>query len=351
MSMSKRFIVAGGTMVLSLLLVITVCAASEKKAVKPADFYKGKTIELISGAAPGSAPDLLAQLIAPYLKEYTGATVIVKNMTGGGGIQGHNYVWRANPDGLTIGVHNFLIIALADIFEDPGALWKVEKFGYLFGVGSEPPVFVVRPHGPYQSVQALRAAKNLKLAGDTATGNFTLGGCTVAGLLDLDAKVVPGLKSAQNLLAIAQGQLDGAAFVVSVALTGLRQNQVKPLFVLDTKRHPALPDTPALTELVNLSGDKLKLIKPWGNTLLGSQMVFTSPGVPNDRVAFLQEAFNQMGKQSQIRQQVAELMCYSSVAYLTGVELTKMANTVTQQKTELKETLKGLLNKYCAVVK
>lgn len=262
----RKILTIIGILVFGLSMVAleaAVCAPAEK-AVKPADFYRGQTIQYINCAAPGSDLGLSVRVTAPYLKQYTGATVIVKDMTGAGGIEGHNFVWRAKPDGLTIGMHQLLTIALSDIMDDPGHLWDMARFGYIYGQGLQPPVFCVKPDGPYQSIEALKAAKNLKFGGDSPKSNHTLGGCSVADVLGLDAKVIPGHKSAEIALAISQGHLHGCAFVLGLALQFGDQGQVKPLFVFDSKRHRQLPNIPALTELVRLEREKESLVKLWG---------------------------------------------------------------------------------------
>ncbi len=72
-------------------------------------FYKGKTIRIIAGAAPGGGIDFLARLMARHMGKYIpgNPNFIVQNMTGGGTIVAANYIYGlAAADGLAFGLIN-----------------------------------------------------------------------------------------------------------------------------------------------------------------------------------------------------------------------------------------------------
>ena len=76
------------------------------KSFAQEDFYKGKTMRVITGFAPGGSIDLRARLFARHLPKHIpgGHTIIVQNMTGAGGIIAANYTFGgiAKPDGLSM---------------------------------------------------------------------------------------------------------------------------------------------------------------------------------------------------------------------------------------------------------
>ena len=72
-----------------------------------ADFYRGKTINLLIGVNVGGSYDRDARLIARYLGSHIpgNPTVVPQNMIGGGGIVMANYLQTIAPkDGTTIGM-------------------------------------------------------------------------------------------------------------------------------------------------------------------------------------------------------------------------------------------------------
>src|SRR2546421_12551479 len=77
------------------------------RAQSVADFYRGKTINLLIGVNVGGSYDRDARLIARYLGSHIpgNPTVVPQNMIGGGGIVMANYLQTIAPkDGTSIGM-------------------------------------------------------------------------------------------------------------------------------------------------------------------------------------------------------------------------------------------------------
>src|SRR5947208_7832765 len=74
-----------------------VCAQSSESA-----YFEGKTVRLVVGYSPGGGYDVYARMIAPYLKKYLNAAVVVENKPGAGGITALNGISIAPPDGLQL---------------------------------------------------------------------------------------------------------------------------------------------------------------------------------------------------------------------------------------------------------
>ena len=72
--------------------------------------YPNKTITFVVPFAPGGLTDIPARVLAAIMQEKLGVSIVVENKTGGSGVIGASYVWRAEPDGYTL-----LVNALADV--------------------------------------------------------------------------------------------------------------------------------------------------------------------------------------------------------------------------------------------
>src|SRR5262249_61143721 len=60
--------------------------------------FKGKTVTILVGTSPGGGYDAYARMLARFLpKHLPGSTVMVKNMTGGGGERPANHNSGAAP--------------------------------------------------------------------------------------------------------------------------------------------------------------------------------------------------------------------------------------------------------------
>src|SRR3954470_12813461 len=65
--------------------------------------FKGRTIEVILGSAPGGGTDGTTRLVGTYLEKYLpgNPTMRYRNVPGGHGAKALNYFMKVKPDGLT----------------------------------------------------------------------------------------------------------------------------------------------------------------------------------------------------------------------------------------------------------
>lgn len=340
----SKVVVITMAVILSLFLITGGCSQGAP-AQKAADFYKGKAIDLIVDSPAGSGPDLMARALKPYLDQYTGATVVVKNLGSAGGLEGDNSVFKATPDGLTIGLSTFISLLFFDLLDDPGAQFQIDKFGYLGCIGRESDVFWVKADGAIKSVADLKAAKNIKFVSLAPTTGQSVSLMITAYCLNLDAKIVPGFSSSESQLAVMRG--DSAGFVSSPGsyLRTVSQG-AKGLFVVDVKRSPALPDLPTMTEGLQLPKDKTDLLDVKAKLHAG-RVLFTTPGIPADRLSFLQAALQQTVQRAEFRTDADKLMGYTGVPYPTASETTQAIKDLKAQKKFFQDNLKTLIKTYC----
>ena len=91
---------------LLLTLAATLGSAGALRAETVADFYRGKTLKMIIGYAPGGGYDLYGRLAAEFLSRHIpGNPVIVpENMPGGGSLKAILYLYQVAPqDGTYLG--------------------------------------------------------------------------------------------------------------------------------------------------------------------------------------------------------------------------------------------------------
>ena len=99
---------------------------------KRAEFYKGKTIQIMVGFGAGGGYDLYARALARHLGKHMPGqpTVVVQNMEGAGSVRAANYVYSGSPkDGTVIAAVNQnapmyqLLGGTAARFEAAGMQW------------------------------------------------------------------------------------------------------------------------------------------------------------------------------------------------------------------------------------
>src|ERR1700752_3292605 len=93
--------------VLATGLVLGSLTGTPAHAQSVADFYRGKTVNVLIGVGVGGEYDLQARLVARHLGKHIpgNPSVVPQNMTGAGGIKMANYLYtQAARDGTNIGM-------------------------------------------------------------------------------------------------------------------------------------------------------------------------------------------------------------------------------------------------------
>src|SRR5262245_55708206 len=95
---------------ISHLITVAALTASTSAPAQPvADFYRGKTIDVLISSSTGGGYDAYTRMLSRYMgRHIPGNPVLVpKNMAGGGGIRATNFLYNAAPrDGLAFGIIN-----------------------------------------------------------------------------------------------------------------------------------------------------------------------------------------------------------------------------------------------------
>ena len=100
-------------------------------------YYKGKTITMVQGRAPGGQGDIRVRALLPILQKNLpgNPTIVSEYMDGGGGRKAANHLFRvARPDGFIIGNIGEGFVSSA-VLGESGVQYDIDKFIYL-GAGS-----------------------------------------------------------------------------------------------------------------------------------------------------------------------------------------------------------------------
>ena len=87
-------------------LALAACAPAARAQDAERAYFGGKTVRMVVGYGPGGGYDAYARMIAPHLSKVLGASVVVENQPGAGGLVALNRIYAAAPDGLTIMIVN-----------------------------------------------------------------------------------------------------------------------------------------------------------------------------------------------------------------------------------------------------
>jgi tripartite-type tricarboxylate transporter receptor subunit TctC len=283
------------------ILAIGACLVCAWPASSQAQetFFKGKTIRLIVGLAPGGGYDTYSRLIARHMGKHISGnpTILVENMEGAGSVIAGNHIFKiAKPDGLTIG-HILGGLFLQQLLGKPGIEFDAAKFEYI-GVPAQDNFIVgVAKATGITSVEKWIASKTTVKFGGVTPGGATDDLPKVLGVtLGLPIQVVSGYKGTGPIrLAFNSGEVQGICNAWESFKATWRQEMESGEIVMvlqaTVKAHPDLPNVPVAFELAkNDEGRKLIEVVARVNGP-STRPYLLPPGTPKERVAILRKAF------------------------------------------------------------
>jgi len=284
------------SMLLAVILIVGGIVLSNQTPAAAQDaaaFYKGKNVSFIVPNKPGGGYDFYARFMAPHLEKHTGATMVVTNKPGGGGAVGGNIVYRAKPDGLTIGIMNMTGAIPAQIAEAKGIDFDLKKFIWLARLNDEPQVFVVGAKSKYKSWnEILQAKETIKLSSTGTTGSTYLDLLVLKLAFDLKTfDIITGFSGTSDAdLSVIRGEVEGTASSVGSKIKKIAEGDFRPLLVIAEEKVKGLEDIPLVYDFP-LSVEGKKIVDTYIGMMNVARSMMTTPGVPADRVAYLREAF------------------------------------------------------------
>jgi tripartite-type tricarboxylate transporter receptor subunit TctC len=261
-----------------------------------ADFYKGKVVNLIVPYSAGGGFDQYPRLAQPSLEAaMPGTAVVVQNVTGAGGIVGTNTIYRAAPDGLTIGIGSIGGLAFAAATGAEGVQYDLGKFSWIGRVYAEPRVVVVNSKGAIKSIADLKKLNRPILVSATGVGSddYYVSLVLFKGL-GIPVKMATGYSSQpESNLAILRGEVDCTVSSLGGVRASVDGGDLAAiLFVADgpVKDFEKVP----LAKDQGLSGDSQSLVDAAFAAMELERSFIGPPGIPADRLEYLRAAFNKV---------------------------------------------------------
>jgi tripartite-type tricarboxylate transporter receptor subunit TctC len=284
-------------LLISILSVAWPGAALSQQSVE--DFYRGKKIDLIIGYSSGGTYDLYARLVARYLGNYIpGKPLIVpRNMPGAGSRAAANWVYNIAPKDGTVLATADQSLSLQQAVGDKRISFDTTKFIYIGNPNVENNVTA---SWHTSGIKTLDDAKKREVTVG-ATGGSTSSQYPKAmnALIGTKFKIVLGYPGGNDVnLALERGEVDVRG---SNSWTGfkatrpdwLAEKKINILVQIGLAKASDLPDVPLLMELGTNDQDRRLLRLLSASTHIG-RPIFTSPGVPAERVTALRKAFDTM---------------------------------------------------------
>jgi len=314
-------------MIVAPALLGLAAVSGATPAAAQADFYKGKTVEVIISTGAGGGLDTNGRIVARHLGNHIpgNPTVVSKNMPGAGHIRAANYVYSQAPkDGTTIGTF-IPIFVMAQVLErSKGIQFNPANFQWLVSTSSSnSTVYVWHTTG----VKTLEDAMQKQvLMGGTGVGSYNVIYPTVLNsVVGTKFRLVTGYPSTTEIaIAMERGEVQGRAGNNFNSLTSehgdwLKSGKINLLAQVGLERDPDFPNLPLIMEYAKTDEDR-QILRFFSTDVVIGRPFVTSPGVPAERVAILREAFDRLLKDPAFRDDAKK----------AGIDISPVAGTAIQ---------------------
>lgn len=313
-------------------------------AQSPADFYRGKTIEIIIGFGPGGSNDTYSRMLSTHIgKHIPGApNVILRNMPGAGSFIAVNQIYTASPkDGTVIGLGS-PTLALDEKLGTTGVRFKTAELNWIGRIGPLVNIVFTAKNAKTQTLVDARIYETT-LSGTGAGSTASIYPLVLNKVLDTKFKMVMGYKTSnEGMLAVERGEVEGH----STAYEAVRA--AKPAWLTDgtitiisqfgLKRLPELPNVPTAIESARTDEERQILTAIMSASEIGTSY-FTTPNTPPDRLNALRRAFDETMKDSGFTGDLGRMRM--SAGPLPGEEVQKMVGEFTKMTPELLEKVRA----------
>jgi tripartite-type tricarboxylate transporter receptor subunit TctC len=286
----------------AIVLLVLLVLPQGAWAQSVADFYRGKTVNLIVGYSAGGGYDTYARILARHIGKHIpgNPTIVVQNAPGAGSMRAANSIYNVAPkDGTAFGMFG-RGIALEPLIGTSPAQFDATKFLWL-GSGTEEAAVVV-----------IRAGAGIKTWADMLAKPFTVGGEGTGSDPDVYAlmlKNVFGVKlrlisgypgTTEMALALERGEVDGRASWSWTSLKSLKPDWIAQKTIaipvqLNMHSSADLKDVPLIGDFATTERQR-QIVKLVISRQIMGRPFMAPPGLPADRAAALRTAFDETMK-------------------------------------------------------
>jgi len=284
------------SLVLALALATSVRAPASAQTV--ADFYAGKTIQVLIGFSAGGGYDSYGRLIARHLGHHIPGNpkLVPQNMPGAGSLKAVNYLYGVAPKDGTALAH----FAPGVLFEPllghaEGAQFDATKFTWLGSASREASVCAFIAGAGIKSWADMRSKPTI-IGASGGGAESDVFPTVLRNMFHLPLKIVTGYPGGTEItLAMERHEVDGRCgwswtSLLSRSKALLDSHQLDVVLQIALQKTKDLPDVPLIVDVTDNAEQKaaLKLIVARQSI---ARPFAAPPRIPAERARALREAF------------------------------------------------------------
>lgn len=273
------------------------------------DMFKGKTVTVYIGFAPGGTYDLFGRMVTRFMARHIPGqpNMVASNMPGAGSFTASNWLYRIAPkDGTALGTVS-QTLAIDEALKSKGVQFKAADFNWIGRVTSNVEVQVVSTRTEGRTIAGARTVvvPTASTGPGSPSDTYPKLMNEIAGTQFKIIRGFPG--STDGLLAVERGETDASLTswntMKTTRMNWLTEKKAVLLVQYVTQRSPELMDVPTLVELANNDADRKLLSFAVSSAEIG-RSILGPPGIPADRVAILRKAFDAAMKDPELLAEV-----------------------------------------------
>jgi tripartite-type tricarboxylate transporter receptor subunit TctC len=277
----------------------------ESHAQMPADFFKGRTVDLYIGYSVGGGYDVYARMVARHMGRHIPGhpTIVPKNMEGAGSIRLANWLYNVAPrDGTAFGT-----VSRGAPFDPllgaPAAQFDAREFTWIGSANNEVSVCVAWHTTGIARFEDL-LSKELVVGGSSTASDTDQFAKLLNALFGTKLRLATGYPGGNEInLAIERGEVGGRcgwswSSVVATHKHWLERNRIAVLIQTALTKHADLPDVPLIADLARTEQQRQIVQLIFARQVMGRPFM-APPGVPPERAQVLREAFMRTMKDPQ----------------------------------------------------
>ncbi len=280
--------------------VAAALAAALAAGGAAAQDYPNRPIRLVVAFAAGGTTDFVARQLAERAKASLGQSIVVENKPGANGAIGAEYVAKSEPDGYTLFFSTAGALAINPTMRSDLPYDPIKDFTPIVPVARNTVLFAVNPTLGVATAQEMIARAKEKpgtitvaITGVGAISHLAIEMLQIAAGIKL--QYVPYRGAGQAVADFIGGQLNAMSAEVPVLMPQIKAGKAKILAVSAQNRSDVLPEVPTFAEL----GYPDVIADNWSGVL-------APPKTPAAIVARLNQAFNAVVRDPEVRRRFAE---------------------------------------------
>jgi tripartite-type tricarboxylate transporter receptor subunit TctC len=282
---------------LRIVLATLVFSGTAAHAQSPAEFYRGRTIDLDIGYSVGGGYDVYARLVARHMGKHIpgNPNVVAKNMEGAGSLRLANWIAQVAPrDGTVFGAVS-RGAPFDPLLGQKAAQYRGTDFTWIGSANNEVSLCVASDASPVATFDDV-LSKDLAVGSTGAADDTAQFPKVLNAVLGTRFKIITGYPGGNEVsLAIERGEVQGRcgwswSSIKATHERWVQEGKIRLLVQLALERHPDLPKVPLVTELAKTNEERQLLKLIFARQVVGRPYL-APPGVPADRADALRRAF------------------------------------------------------------